>query len=335
MMNAQSGMRVVEPAHPDAGLAISDWQARMTGLMLELAPNEGYTQSSIDGVRMMRANRALPRQPVLYEPSIVVVCQGTKRGYLNDAEYLYNAFHYLVLAAPLPFEAETIASGQHPLLAVSIRIDLNTAAELALSIGDIARPAERAVGICSSVMDIKLADAILRLMQCLGNRQDARVLGPGILREIYFRVLTGENGDAIRAALAHHSHFAKINKALRRIHSEYEQDLSVGAMAEEANMSLAAFHAAFKAVTHTSPIQYLKKTRLHKARLLMVQDGVNASVAASRVGYESASQFSREFKRLFGRSPGLEAAQMSQLLSVVPAGDSRLRHGPGQYVTVD
>ncbi|WP_410054176.1 AraC family transcriptional regulator [Cupriavidus sp. BIC8F] len=328
-------MRLAHPPHADTALAAAGWQARMTELMLELAPNEGYTQTVIDGVRLIRADRALPRQPVLYEPSIVVVCQGTKRGYLDEAVYLYNACHYLVLAAPLPFEAETLASAQHPLLAISIRIDLNTAAELALSIGDLARPASRAAGICSSPLDDRLADAVLRLMKCLGYRNEARVLGAGILREIYFRVLTGENGDSIRAALSHHGHFARINRALSRIHGEYDQDLSVSALADEASMSLAAFHAAFKAVTHTSPIQYLKKTRLHKARLLMVQDGLNASVAAARVGYESASQFSREFKRLFGRSPSLEAAQMSQLLSVVPVDERGARSSSSHYVIVD
>ncbi|MDW3686261.1 AraC family transcriptional regulator [Cupriavidus sp. CV2] len=307
--------------------------------MRELALTEGYTASAIEGVRLMRANRPLPRAPVLYEPSIVVVCQGTKRGFLHGHSFTYDPLHYLVLSAPLPFEAQTFASAAEPLLAISMRIDLTVAAELALALGDPGRGAPQPQGICAAPLDDRLGDAVLRLLQASQCPVEATVMGPVILREIYFRVLTGENGNAIRAALAHHSHFSKINKALRIIHAQFSEELSVSALANEAGMSLAAFHASFKAVTATSPIQYLKATRLHRARLLMVQDGLNASVAAGRVGYESASQFSREFKRFFGRSPVEEATHMSQLVAVMPGlqgGAQRLpMPTPQRYVIVD
>jgi AraC-like DNA-binding protein len=141
-------------------------------------------------------------------------------------------------------------------------------------------------------------------------------------------VLAGSQGGAIRAALAQHSQFSKIAKALRRIHADYDSDLDVTRLADEAGMSVPAFHANFKAVTATSPIQYVKTTRLHKARLLMVQDGVSAAVAASRVGYESASQFSREFKRFFGRTPVEETRQTKHLL------DDAAPESNARYVTV-
>jgi AraC-like DNA-binding protein len=330
-------METHPPNHPapDRTAANAAWRTRMAQLMQDLAPMEGTTASAIDGVRLARTSRCLPRAPVLYEPSIVVVCQGTKRGHLNGNSYRYDAMQYLVLAVPLPLEVETFASPTEPLLAMSIRIDLTVAAELALAIGDAGRHAPHAQSICSSPLDPQLADATLRLMEMLRSPIEARLLGPAILREIYFRVLTGANGNAIRAALAHHGHFSKVNKALRRIHAEYDGELSVTALADEAGMSLAAFHASFKAVTATSPIQYLKKTRLHKARLLMVQDGLNASVAAGRVGYESASQFSREFKRFFGRSPIEEAAHMSQLLTIMPAAQPRAMTSGQGYITVE
>ena len=113
----------------------------------------------------------------------------------------------------------------------------------------------------------------------LGSPVEARLLGPAIVREIYFRVLTGEQGGAIRAALTHQSQFGKIAKALRRIHAAYDGDLDVGLLAQEAGMSVPAFHVHFKSVTQTSPIQYVKATRLHKARLLMIQDGASAAHA--------------------------------------------------------
>jgi AraC-like DNA-binding protein len=170
----------------------------------------------------------------------------------------------------------------------------------------------------ASKLDDALGDAVMRLLQALTSPVETRLLGPGILREILFRVLTGEQGGALRAGLAHQTQFAKIGKALRRIHADYHRPIDVATLAREAGMSQAAFHAGFKAVTLTSPIQYLKTTRLHKARLLMVQDGLTAATACGRVGYESTSQFSREFKRFFGRTPVEEAREMRSLLAQAP-----------------
>jgi AraC-like DNA-binding protein len=290
---------------------------RMAELIDVLAPAEGYTLSVMDEVKLMRSNRSLPRTPVLYEPCIVVVCQGRKRGYFADQVYRYDEQQFLVLSVPLPFESETEASEAEPMLAMSIRIDLAIAAELALSLD----PAEAAAGgmpqgIYSTPLDDKLGDAVVRLLEILTSPTDARILGPGALREIYYRVLTGEQGAAVRAALTQQSQFGRIGRALRLIHSQYDGDLDVETLASAANMSVAAFHAGFKAVTGTSPIQYLKTTRLHKARLLMVQEGASASYASGRVGYESPSQFSREFKRLFGRSPIDEANFMKEVMAL-------------------
>lgn len=302
---------------------------KMADLVKALAPNEGFTPSALDGVRLMRADRSMPRRPVMYEPSICVVCQGRKRGYLGDEVFIYDAQQYLVLSVPLPFEGETEASPEEPFLAVGIRIDLAVAAELLLGLdeaGGTAAPAPK--GICATPLDDQLADAVLRLLNALTTPVEARLIGPSIVREIYFRVLTGEQGGAIRAALTHQSQFGKIAKALRRIHAEYNGDLDVGGLAQECGMSVPAFHVHFKAVTQTSPIQYVKATRLHRARLLMVQDGTSAAHAAAQVGYESASQFSREFKRFFGRTPQEEAASMKSAMAAAP-----VVPGPPRYVT--
>jgi AraC-like DNA-binding protein len=292
----------------------------MIELLRRLAPSEGYTLSALDSVKFMRADGCVARTPVLYEPSIVIVCQGQKRGFIAGKTYLYDAQQFLVLTVPLPFESETIASAAEPMLAVSIRIQLPVAAELVLALDDSGREASTApAGITSTALDDKLSDAVLRLLEALASPLEAEILGPGIVREIHYRVLDGQQGPALRAALAHRSRFGKIAKALRRIHADYNAALDVATLAAEAGMSSAAFHANFKAVTTASPIQYLKTTRLHKARLLMVQDGVTAAAAAARVGYESASQFSREFKRLFGRTPLDEAIKMKHALIQLPA----------------
>jgi AraC-like DNA-binding protein len=283
---------------------VSPAQARMVELLATLAPGEGFTYSSLDGVKFMRTNMSMPRVPVMYEPSIVIVAQGRKRGFLGSQAFIYDAQHYLVLAVPMPFECETEATPEEPMLAISVRIDLNVIAELLMTLNDTRGPIDSEPrAIYATPLDTTLSNAVLRLLEALASPHDARILGPSIVREICYRVLTGSQGDMIRAALTHQDHFGRISKALRRIHRDFSATLDVPMLAREAGMSLAVFHAQFKAVTETSPMQYVKTTRLHHARLLMVQNGLNVSAAANRVGYESASQFSREFKRLFGVSP--------------------------------
>ncbi|KGD71932.1 AraC family transcriptional regulator [Tatumella morbirosei] len=283
----------------------------MAAMICQLAPQEGHTLTLLDGVRLMRADGALGRTPVLYEPGIVIVCQGHKRGYLADKIYHYDPLHYLVLSVPLPFSTETDASPEEPLLAVSIRLDMTAVADLVMTIDHHDNALSNSpVGIVSTPLDDTLADTTVRLLKVLFSPIEARVLGPGIVRELIFRVLLGDRGGAIRAALACHGNFGRIARTLRRIHLEYTQPLDVASLAQEAGLSVPAFHVHFKAVAATSPIQYIKSVRLHQARLMMIRDNVTAAGAAARVGYESASQFNREFKRLFGRSPGEEARTM-------------------------
>lgn len=309
----------------------------MVQLLATLAPGEGFTQSVLDGVKFMRTNVSTPRIPVMYEPSIVIVAQGRKRGFLGSQAFIYDAQHYLVLAVPLPFECETEATPQEPMLAISIRVDLAVVAELLMTLNDTRGPIDSEPrAVYATPLDSTLSDAVLRLLESLASPHDARILGPGIVREICYRVLSGSQGDMIRAALTQHDHFGRISKALRRIHSDFARELDVPMLAREAGMSLAVFHAQFKAVTETSPMQYVKATRLHHARLLMIQDGLNVSAAATRVGYESASQFSREFKRLFGVSPADDVKRMRGD-GAKPASDEKRREerGAPRCVTAD
>jgi AraC-like DNA-binding protein len=241
---------------------------------------------------------------------------------------VYDPQHCLVLSVPLPFESDTLASREEPMLAVAISIDLKLAAELVLALDARHRQqASAAAGICSTPLTEEMSDALLRLLTALSSPDDALILGPGIVRELLYRVLTGPQGAAVHAALTQQSHFGRIGKALRRIHASYDRPVDVATLAREAGMSVAAFHAHFKAVTRSTPIQYLKTTRLHKARLLMVQDGVSAATASHLVGYESSSQFNREFKRFFGRTPASEAEVMKKALMQLPP-------QPTAYVTV-
>ncbi len=253
-----------------------------------------------------------PRTPVMYQPGIIFLFSGNKTGYLNDRVFRYDASEYLLLTVPLPFECETFATAQSPLAGLRLNIDITQLQDLLLDIGEDDRfaPQPSASGINSSVLTGEILCAAERLLDVLERPLDARVLGRQIIREILYHVLTGPCGGALLALVSRQTHFSQISRALRRIENQFTENLSVDLLAAEANMSVSAFHHNFKAVTSTSPLQYIKSFRLHKARLMMVRDGMKASTAAVQVGYESASQFSREFKRYFGVTPGEEVARM-------------------------
>jgi len=286
----------------------------------QLARHEGYTESLLDGVRFMRANQQWARTPVLYEPSIIIICQGAKRAFLGDRLYHYDAQHYLVLSVPLPFSAETEATSHEPLLGLALRLDIDKVSRLVAQLPVTAAVTrEPPAGMVSTPIDEALAKATLRLLEALSDPLEAKILGPARAEEVCFRVLMGPQGAAVRAALTFQGHFGRIARALHRIHADWRRPLDVPSLAREAGMSVPRFHLHFKNLTQTSPIQYVKSLRLHQARLMMIRDNVTAAGAAARVGYESDSQFSREFKRMFGRSPADEARVMKRAFALLPA----------------
>jgi len=286
---------------------------RMIALLRNLAPAEGYTLTSLPDVRLLRSDRPLSRTPVLYEPGIVIVVQGRKRGLLGDEVFVYDEQHYLVVSVPVPFTMETDASAEEPLLAIYFRLDHALAAELCLQIDERHGPPSAAPrGLYSSPMETSLSASVLRLLEALANPPEDEVLGPALVREIYYRILAGAQGGSLRAALAQQGKFGMVARAIRMIHGRYNEALSVDELASEAAMSPPTFHAHFRAMTGTSPMRYVQSTRLHQARLLMLRQHATASAAATAVGYESASQFSREFRRLFGRPPIEEVERMKR-----------------------
>lgn len=296
-------------------------QQQTVKLLKTLAPQEGYNLTALPDVRILRSDRPLARTPVLYDPGIVIVCQGSKRGFFGDQVYLYDEQHYLAVAVPVPFTMETAASAEHPLLAIYLHLDFSVATELLLQLEqqDVAFESQAAQSMMSSPMDQTLRETVLRFLTTLNQPLDAKMLGPALVRELYYRVLTGAQGSALRAALTLQGQFGKVGKALSHIHAHYAQPLTLGQLASLAGMSVPTFHTHFKSITNQPPMQYVKSVRLHQARMLMVRQEMTAAAASHAVGYESASQFNREFKRLFGLPPAEEIKRMQRNFAVPPA----------------
>jgi AraC-like DNA-binding protein len=279
---------------------------RLVTLLSALATREGLNPTSLSGVQLYRISQPLPRHAAVYEPWIIIIAQGLKRVHFGGDVYIYDADNYLVTAVPMPAECEIPrASAADPYLSLTISVDPAMIGELLLEMdGESPNPEPVPRGLYASPLTQPMRDAAVRLLDCLKSPIDSRVLGPQFVREIIYRVLRAEGGDALRAVAAGDTHFGRISRVLDYLHRNYAKTVEVESLARQAKMSPSTFHQKFKAVTSMSPVQYLKRVRLGKARLLMIQDGCTASTAAFAVGYESASQFSREYKRQFGVSPG-------------------------------
>ena len=291
---------------------------RLASLLDEVAVHEGMHPTLIEGVRVFRRSQPLPRTPMVYLPNIVIVGRGRKRAFLGAEVYTYDPYNYLVLSVPLPAECEADASPEEPVLIVAIDVGPTMLGELLLEMDEPLPPVGPTPrGISTTPMGDELGGAVIRLLECLRSPLDSRMLGRQTVREIVYRVLCGEQGGSLRALASRDDHFARIARVLKFMHAEYARPLGAEALARRAGMSVSVFHHHFKLVTASSPLQYLKRVRLDQARRLMALDGYNASTAARAVGYESPSQFSREFKRLFGVTPVAETEQTRARLVAV------------------
>ena len=282
-------------------------------LMRSLVQGEGGTGTCIPGLSIHMTYRSAQRVPLLYEKGVFIVGQGAKRVHLGGAVYEYDPDHYLVISLPVPAECDVYASREKPLLALKLDIDMAVLNGVIAQMEDHLDLSGRkhdgdsygykGQSLFLAEVDAHFKDVVLRLLRSLESPLESRVLGPGLIRELLFRIMLGENASSLHALVLNNSNLSRIDNALRFIHGNFNQPVDVEALAGVVNMSTSAFYRAFKEATSFSPIQYLKKVRLNKARSLLAEEGVRAGEAARLVGYESASQFSREFKRYFGASP--------------------------------
>ncbi|KTC41841.1 AraC family transcriptional regulator [Pseudomonas sp. L5B5] len=286
-----------------------DANAPLVALLEPLASREGFAATALPGVQVLRASRDVARGPQIYEPSLMIIVQGSKLAYLGTRTLEYGAGHYLIQALSVPFECETFALPNAPLLGISIGIDRAMLRELVLAMGIGDGPAAAAQtleSMTSVVLDDSMRGCVERLLRCLHDPLECKVMGPARVRELLFAALRGPQAEALRALVEQQGHFARVAASLNHLHQHYTEPLNVETLARCANMSTSTFHEHFKRSTLLSPVQYLKRLRLLKAQQLLLGEGLGVAQVAHRVGYQSTSQFSREYKRYFERSPGDE-----------------------------
>jgi len=281
----------------------------MAELLEELATVDGGSvHSPIKGVRFFKNTKQTRRKPLLYTPGICIVASGYKLGHLGGQTFRYDAGNYLVTSISMPFECESFPNGNEPLLGLFIDIDVVQLNDLIRQV-DMhneprqTKPQDFQLAIGPSAMDEEMKDATIRLLKAHRSEQETRILGPSYVREIHYRALCGSQAPVLLSAARGSGSLAQVLNAINLMERSYQDKFDIKQLAVSAHMSTSAFHKAFKDITADSPLQYLKKIRLAKARDLIVQRSMRANLAASEVGYESPSQFSREFKRYFGESP--------------------------------
>jgi AraC-like DNA-binding protein len=253
----------------------------------------------------------------MHEPSICLITQGAKRVVLGEEAYEYDAQHYLFTSINLPTIVQIIsASPERPYLGLKLKIDLREISQMMLDSNLPAPGSQKPIrGMVTGVVTLPLLTVFHRLVSLLDEQQDIPMMAPIIQREIYYRLLTGDQGAHLRQVASVGSNSQQIAKVIDWLKSNFTQSLRVDDMASQARMSSSAFHHQFRTMTALSPLQFQKSLRLNEARRLMMAENLDAAAAAFQVGYENPSQFNREYKRAFGTPPKQDITKIRLMLS--------------------
>jgi len=271
--------------------------------------------TAIPDLSLFRRNE--PTEPIsgMYEPSICLAVQGAKRVILGEDTYVYDAHHYLITSVHLPTIVQIIeASPEKPYLGLRLKLDLREISQLMVDSNlPQPRPQQSSRGMATGEMTLPIIRAFQRLIDLLAEKQDIPILAPNIQREIIYRLLVGDQGERLRQIASAGSQSQQIARAIEWLKGNYSEQLSIDDLAAQASMSNSTFHHHFRSMTALSPLQFQKQLRLQEARRLMLTERMDAANAAFQVGYESPSQFNREYNRQFGAPPLRDITKLRQL----------------------
>lgn len=284
----------------------------LADLVVRFAVSDGGHATAVPGLTLHRWSAPTEPGNCMYEPSLVVVAQGVKRVILSDRSYVHDPATCLVTSIELPVVGQVLrASPRAPFLAIKMRLDLQKIADLIAVVGGGEDLAEmNGPGISSAAIGQSLLDAVVRLVRLLESPRDVAVMGPLIEREIHYRLITSTEGLHLRNIAVAGSRTGLMVDAIKWLKAHYARPLRIQELAGTLNMSESTLHHRFKAVTAMSPLQYQKQLRLQEARRLMLSERLDAASASQRVGYESPSQFSREYRRMYGAPPLRDIVQL-------------------------
>lgn len=271
--------------------------------------------TAIPGLTLYRHDGPTQPKSGVYEPSLCLVAQGAKRVHLGSEAYVYDPNHYLITSVHLPTTYEVItANREEPYLGLLLKLGQREMSQLVV---DSNLPAPRrqqsSRGMATGEVTLPLLSAFQRLVGLLDEPEDIPILAPIIQREILYRLLVGDQGARLRQIASAGSQSHQIARAIDWLKGNFTQRLRIDDLAAQARMSASTFHHHFRSMTSLSPLQYQKQLRLQEARRLMLAEHLDAATAAFQVGYESPSQFSREYNRLFGASPLRDVRNLRQM----------------------
>lgn len=284
------------------------------------ANRDGLALTSVPGLRMMCLDQPGDKLESTYRPLVCLVLQGEKHLLAGRQEKLCAEGQAVIVSADLPVTGQVVtASSERPYIALAIELDMALLSELADQLRDAAPvPPDPAATMLVQDVDAAILDCAYRLMRLVAHPEAIPILHPGLMRELHFWLLNGAHGRQLRATMAPEAHPVRLNRAVAMLRLSYRQKLRVEELAGAASMSLSAFHKHFKDYTSLTPVQYQKRLRLIEARRLMLYEGVTANKAAFEVGYESTSQFTREYARLFGAPPRRDARRPAMAAAPEP-----------------
>ncbi|MCK1718494.1 AraC family transcriptional regulator [Bradyrhizobium sp. 141] len=258
--------------------------------------------------------------PCLYRSMVCFILQGSKRVAINNSVLSYDSSQYLISALDLPLMGQVLDAGRHrPYVGVSLTLDPALLAELAATMPPMRESGGKGIGLSINPMTVQLRDALLRLLLLLDTPADISILAPMVERELLYRLLQGPQGLLLRQIAQPEGPLVRIRRAIAWIRDNHDQQLRIDALCEASGMSRASLHRHFSAITGLSPLQYQKQLRLQEARRLLLGGEYSASDVAFAVGYESASQFSREYLRQFGAPPARDIRQMREQIDAALA----------------
>lgn len=292
-----------------------DGMAQLAAIITRHAPQTGMYGTALPCLSLFRADQPTLPIPSVYEASLCLIAQGAKRVSIGDRSLDYDASCYLVVSLDLPLTGHIIKAGpDEPYLCCKVDLDISALADLVIAQDAAAQDEPPSPVLAVYPSDPDLVDATCRLVRLLEQPQSISALAPLIEREILYRLLTGPHRSTMRQLAASGSHLSQVSRAVTLIRSAFKSQLRIRDIAAAAGMSESSLYQHFKAATRMTPLEYQKQLRLQEARRLMLAEGASAGSAGFAVGYESPSQFSREYRRLFGAPPrqDVDRLQMGQ-----------------------